>query len=219
MKVGIISGMGAAAGVHFLDLLVKECQRRGAKTDMDFPEIILHSISSNGLDEHGIANARAIKTDLLNSVSFLNLCDVDKIVVACNTVHIFHDVMQMWSRANIVNMIEVTSQECCGLECVGVLSSRSTRESRLYWTALKKRGISVIECEDHEQSEIDRIIGSIISGDQVYLAEASLYGIIGGMYQKGAEKIILGCTELPLIVGNDPRLIDAGECAIKEVLN
>ena len=211
-KIGILSGMGAAAGARFYNILIEECQRRGAKDDCDFPEVVIYNLSSKGMDKTGICNDRVIKSDLLKAIYQLDLCGVDIIVMACNSVHIYYDYLQSHTKAQILNMVE-SAQNAAGCSQSGIVSSRSTRKSGLY------RGLHVT---DEQQAEVDSIIGRAIAGRSIGLQRAqdqmTLYGIIDSLISSGAGTVILGCTELPLVIDRRMAVIDPAEIVIREAL-
>lgn len=215
-KIGIISGIGAAAGARMLNMLIAEVQKRGAKRDCDFPEIILHSMQSEGLDNTGIADAATFRMELLTSVLMLNRCGVDFIMIACNTAYLHHKELQGISRATILNMVNIASE---GLEgkSVAVLSSRTTRDTGLYATALINNNVkSVVEADEQTQKMIDMLIAHVIAGVNNPKDFELLYDIVKE-YGKHADEVILGCTELPVILSHG--CIDPMEKVIERVLS
>lgn len=210
MKIGILSGYGAAAGSKLLNDFINKCQKIWAANDSDFPEILLYSMASFGMDEKGVANEKILLKDLESGIELLNSFDVDTIIMACNTIHVYHSHLQKLSKAEIVNMPQITVSYCNGYKC-GVLSSRDTKKNGLY------KGILTTE---KQQVIVDKIIDHIISGDVRYDDRVKLEDIIQDMLKRGAERVIFGCTELPLVFNNDEPnkfIIDAGECVVDYV--
>lgn len=220
-KIGIVSGLGAAAGARFYSMLVKECQNRGARYDSDFPEVFLHNIPSLGMDETGICDHGLIQIELSKSIEHLNKSGAEIIMIACNTVHVYHGDLQAQSRAEILNMVEIASMRVTEGSVVGVLSSRSTKDSGLYRDAISRRGAKIIETTEEQQYLIDKSIGSAIAGIILFSDREYLTEIIISMRETGANKIILGCTELPIIVDirNHALCIDAGQAMIEKALS
>ena len=207
-RIGIIGGMGAAAGSRMFDLLIKEYQRRGAVADHEFPEIIVHSLASIGLDAKGVANYDALREDLTRSVTMLNAYEVDHILIACNSAHQDFDYLQSISRAKILNMIENTAARVGGLKKVGVMSSTTTREQGLYSNSLAARGIKALHPTDAHQAEIDSVIARVIAGQHGYMEQCAITRIAQILLTRGAERVILGCTELPIASFPHPKFID-----------
>src|SRR5712692_7802205 len=156
--------MGAAAGSRLYDFLIKRCQINGAEKDSDFPEVFLHNIPSKGMDEKGISNSEVVKQELLWSVMLLNRCVAEVILIACNSVHVYHKYLQSNSKAEILNMIDIAVEDVGAVEKVGVLSSSSTRNCGLYAAALQARSIEIVQTTDEQQNIVDMIIARVIAG-------------------------------------------------------
>lgn len=217
-KIGIIGGMGASAGVYFFDLLVKECQRKGAVKDSDFPEVFVHNIPSRGMDEKGISDEIVLKKELFKSVAQMNMLEVDSIIIACNSVHVYIDELKSASRAAILNMIFIASESTLGSSKVGIICSNSSKKSGLYKKQMNDIGLIVFETTTREQDEVDQAIGNVISGSKNKFDEQILHTICLRMKRDGAEEIILGCTELPLL-SHPEYCIDAGRKTIEKALS
>jgi aspartate racemase len=217
-KFGIVSGMGAAAGVHFYDTLIKEYQKNGATTDSDFPEVILHNVPTRGLNKHGVSNSMVLVKELVGSIEMLNRCGAEVIMIACNSAHMNHQYLQMMSKARILNMVEIAADSIGVATRVGVISSESTKESRLYEDILSRRGINVIQTTPEQQQMVDGMIEKAISGRINDKHRQKLAYIMRSMIRRGADEIILGCTELPLIGNPFGLCIDAGKKMIERAV-
>ena len=219
--IGILSGMGAAAGVHVLDVLIKECQRQGAKEDNSFPEIVLYSLPAAGMNEQGIANDNMIRTELAAGIEILNKAGATVIIMACNTVHIYRDMLQKKSAALILDMPAAAVRACKGASKVGVLSSHTMRELGVYDKAVHRIiGAECITVSEFEQGAVDKVVGHIIAGTVEGRHEIAMKSMVSDMIQSGAEKVILGCTELPLLPlhFNPGILVDPAHEVVKEAL-
>jgi len=210
-RIGILAGLGAAAGVRFYDLLVRECQRRGAVLDSDFPEIVIYNMSSEGMDARGVVNILRMREDLLKGIMLLNKCGVKRIVIACNSVHIFHNELQKHSSAYILNMPEIAKEYCRGKK-VGVISSRSTRDTTLY-------GFGTLFCDDLQQVRVDTIIGRVVSGRSDSRDHTQLRTITRTLFKRGAYYVVLACTELPILMNPSRNVIDPAELVIRKLLD
>jgi aspartate racemase len=212
--IGILSGMGAAAGAHFYSELIKAYQRDGAMKDSDFPEVVLLNIPFNGTDNGGIASETRFIIDLKRGIAKLNYCNVKKIVIVCNTAHFYITELRESSRAYIVDMIDLALKECAG-HSIGVICSRTAQEDQLY-------GKSPLYVTAKQQVVVDKLIQRAIVGTINSADCQALLDLIFYLLSKGAEKVILGCTELPLIMNYDQvnfmpveDIVDAGACVIK----
>lgn len=210
--------MGAAAGAYFYDTLIKECQKNGATKDNDFPEIFLHNVPTQGLDKHGVSNSMILIRELVNSIEILNRCGAEIIMLACNSAHVHHQYLQMMSKAQILNMVTITVDSIGVATRVGVISSESTKSSRLYEDILGMRGINVIQTTPEQQQMVDGMIEKAISGRINDKHRQKLAYIMRSMLRRGADEIILGCTELPLIGNPFGLCIDAGKKMIEKAV-
>lgn len=91
MKIGIIGGLGAYAGVHAIRLVNDCAVQAGAEQDKDFPEILFHQIPFTTTDFYGQGDEKLIRNQLLSTVPLLSR--MDRVLFACNTYnHIADDV-------------------------------------------------------------------------------------------------------------------------------
>jgi aspartate/glutamate racemase len=199
--------MGAAAGARLLSMLVARCQELGAVRDSDFPEIFLHNIPSRGMDEHGVADPGLVFGELRNSCILLENAGASVIIIACNTVHEYIADLQSITKVQILSMVGTAADAAAHRSgkhndpatSVGVISSRSSKESRLYVDALSFRDTPAIETTDDEQDVVDEMIGRAIAGQSTGTDRKLLTRMVFGMQQRGANEVILACTELPLV--------------------
>lgn len=220
-KIGIVSGMGASAGAYLLRQLITACQKNGAACDADFPEIFLHSVQSEGLDKHGIADWWTLEMELGTSVARLNHCGADRIIIACNTAHVFWNMLQEYSHAEILNMVDIAVEGTQG-KIVGVMSSATTREEKLYENALEKAGATCLHVHSYQQKILDDVIDHVIKGTNDRWDKEQLISIIDSLRSRGAKNVILGCTELPVVMSEHvfgDFVIDPGEKTVERAIS
>lgn len=219
-RLGVIGGLGAAAGVNLVQRLVKTYQKSGAKSDSDFPDFVYHNLPCYGMDEFGICNQQQVFDQLIGSMHMLLNTKCDVIFIACNTVHVFHERLQMlFPSFTIINNISETCRKVADCKKVGVLCSRNSKSMELFEKALAHINVECIQTDEVEQEVIDDCIAHVITGKQTQAD----YGVVGNvmvlMRKRGAEKIILGCTELPILVDwEDPDAVDAGMCGMEKAI-
>ena len=217
-KIGIIGGMGAAAGAHLYDLLIRESHKNGAEKDDDFPEVFLHNIPTKGLDQHGITDHAVIRRELVSSVEMMNRLGAQIIMIACNSAHVHLRYLQDKSSVQILDMVGITVENIGAATKVGVISSSTTKDSRLYEEALNARDIDVILTTEEQQQIIDALIEKAIRGRISDKHRQKLFYVVRSMFRRGADEVILGCTELPLIGNPFGLCIDAGEKMIERAV-
>jgi len=200
--------MGSAASAHLYDQIIKSAQKKyGAKEDHQFPEIILYNLPLVGLESSGVddSNTRMVRNQLVEGVQKLEKWGSDFIIIACNTAHLFYPEMQNAISIPIINILEETAKEVKNFGCdkVGVLSSISTYEWGLYKKVLEKRNIQMVPMNGEQLRQTEEIISNVMSGTQKQSDKEVLKRIVEHFVEQGANGVILGCTELPLVLIQD----------------
>lgn len=199
--IGIIGGMGPGASAYLYRLLIeKSVKDFGAKNNDDFPEIILHSIPVPDFISNNEKKSEALKM-LKDRIEILNKTNISHLAIACNTAHILLPELQRVSSVSFVSIIDevvavVKNEE---IERVGILATPSTLRSGLYQEALRKQGILPIAPNIKEYPMLDIVIRNVIGGKISNKDSQNLIKLTNKLKKQGAEGIILGCTELPLV--------------------
>jgi len=211
--------MGPQASLRLHEMLINNNVDKDKQPD-EFPTILHLSLAIPDFIESQEATDEAVSiiNDASTSVPLDLACAVG---VACNTAHLLLDRLVELPKHNFVSMIDAVTQEISsrGLTRVGLLASPVTIKSRLYHDALSIRGIEVIQPSKSDISILNTVIRDVISGVSPGLLRAKLTKIADKLQSSGADCILLGCTELPL-VGIDINLpvIDSLSCLAQEML-
>ena len=199
--IAILGGMGPEASSYLYGLLIKLAIKKfGAKNNNDFPEILLHSVPVPDFISN--VNDKEIALEMLKKRTIaLNNCNIACLSIACNTAHLLLDDLQKVSQVPFISMLDAVSQSVKKdrIHKVGILGSPITLQTELYQKKLKVFGITCIIPTQSEQLILERIIRNIISGKLLAQDKASLVAIAINQQMKGAEGIVLGCTELPML--------------------
>ena len=214
--IGILGGMGPKSSAYFYDRMIKYAQKRyNAVQDYDYPPIIIYSLPLVGFNETGITNKELVKKQLIKRVKKLENAGCDLLIICCNTAHIFFDDMQMAIKIPILNMIEKTVDkvEDFGYKKVGLFASQSMINMKVYQKKFIKKGIEVIIPNKEQQNILNKIIKNVMGGNKKTESTKLLTNIIKDYIDQSAEAIILGCTEIPLIINknNNIKMIDPME--------
>lgn len=196
----ILGGMGPQASVYMHQLLIDLSARDfGAKDADDYPEIIIFSIPVPDF----ISNAKnkSIALSMLKKrVGKINQLSVSNIGIACNTAHLLLKDLQSVSGIPFVSMIdEVVKTIDKDINKVGLLASPMTVKSLLYQKMIEEKGKKVVLPSKSQLKILDRVIRDVIEGKITKKDQKALLSVASSLREKGAEGIILGCTELPLV--------------------
>ena len=146
--LGIIGGMGTAAGLHFQNLFFDVCTKNDIKGDQDYPEWIYFNASKAPDRTDALLNNGPSPTSyLVEVIRKLEKAGVDLIVITCNTAHSFYD--EIISQTNIpwIDLQKETAKliKTVGYKSVSLLSTEGTLKSGVFRKAIEPLGINYFE--------------------------------------------------------------------------
>jgi aspartate racemase len=201
--LGIIGGIGPESTVDYYRLII--AAYREQRQDGSYPAIIINSIDLNKIRDLVTANALADLIEyLVAEVQRLARAGADFGLLAANTPHIVFDGIRRQSPIPLLSIVEVTCEaaKALGLKKVGLLGTRFTMQGRFYPDVFSAAAITVVVPTEDEQAYVhDKYMGELVNG--IFLAETRerLLEIVDRLKQReGIEGVILGGTELPLIL-------------------
>ena len=223
--IGILGGMGPEASSTLYARMIKYIQTRfGAEQDTDYPPIVIYSLPLSGFDETGITNEQLVSRQLIEGVKKLEMAGSDLVIIACNTVHLFYDQMQNAVNIPVFNIIEETKKRVAeaGIKQIGLFASETTGRLSLYQNNFSDSGIKVFSPDRSQQNALNLVIRHVMSGSQGEEDREVLIQIARNFREKGAEAVVMGCTEIPLALNQshtDIRLFDTIEIIIESAVN
>lgn len=199
--LGIFGGMGPEATADLYREIIKQTP---AEKDQDHIATLIYSFPQVPDRMESIRNnSKTILPYLKEGVTRLEDAGASFIVIPCNTVHYFYEEMQSTVSIPIIHMIREASKEVArshrGVHTIGLLATSGTIESDLYNRELEKLGFEVIV--PHDTIETEKVMKAVYGikmktprhENEDLLAEAALH-----LVDRGAELLLLGCTEIPL---------------------
>lgn len=210
--------MGPEATAQLYLEVIRLCQKEfGAKSDSDFPEIIIFSLPIPDVVDKPNKN-RLVAEMLTNKAKQLEQLGVNFIAIPCNTVNYFFSEIKMAVSVPVINILEETAKEVkrLKLKTVGLLGTKMTIDKGIYRQFLN--GVKIVKPNRQQQKEITKIILSVMAGNKKQKDQNSLKKIIVELNSKGAEKVILGCTELPLLIEKDADTINTIKILTKKIV-
>ncbi len=216
--IGVISGMGPYAG---LDLVKKIFDNTQAGKDQEHLPVALLSYPDRIIDRSTFLFGKTELNPALALADIARLLEQAGAVVACmpcNTAHapvifdtIESELASTGHRIRMVHMIRETAQhirrEVPGVRRIGLLSTLAVYRLKLYHHALKDVGLdTVVPDDDVQENVVNRTIFDPEFGIKAKAnpvtsqARQNLLDAIDHLRERGADAVILGCTELPLAV-------------------
>jgi aspartate racemase len=168
------------------------------------PEVSMHTPSFAEYTQLGYREDwRGVGDLMLASADKLARIGADFLICPDNTVHRTFDYVAPRSALPWLHIAEVVAEEAVarGFRRLGLLGTRWLVASEVYPEKLAARGIAYVRPSDPEREEINRIImDELVSG--VFKPEAVAYHqqVIRRMQDAGCDAVVLGCTEIPLIM-------------------
>lgn len=201
--LGIIGGIGPESTVDYYQTIVGLYRAR--KPDGSYPALVINSVDMQRLRNAFEANDLAAIVDyVLPELHRLHRGGADFGLLAANTPHIVFDDLQRQSPIPLISIVAVTcdAAKARGLKRVALFGTRFTMTARLYPDVFSKEEIAVVIPEPADQDYIhEKYLGELVNG--IFLPETRerLLAIVDRMArQNGIDGVILGGTELPLIL-------------------
>jgi len=200
---GIIGGIGPESTVDYYRLVIARYRER--QRDGSYPQVIVNSIDMHKMLGLIAANESAALTGYLAAeVEKLARAGADFGLLASNTPHMVFDEILRRSSIPLVSIVEATCREAktMGLKNLGLFGTRFTMQGRFYPEVFSREGIRVVAPGPDEQTYIhDKYLGELVNGIILPETREGLLEIADRMKEReGIEGLILGGTELPLIL-------------------
>lgn len=203
--IGVLGGMGPEATVDFF---AKVVSLTPAHKDQEHLRIIIDNNPKIPDRTEAILtdNPKLIVPALVETAQNLERAHADFIAIPCNTAHYFYDHIAKAVHIPVLHMIkevaESVQRTLPNCKKIGMLGTSGTVRTNLYQKEMKGRGIEVIiPTPDLQKNVMDSIL-LIKSGSGKDKAKAELKRIGNILLdQYKAEGIILGCTDIPVVIG------------------
>jgi aspartate racemase len=143
---------------------------------------------------------------LIETARNLERAGADFLVIPCNTAHHFLDAIRRSVAIPVLDITEVVAEAAERVVrggTVGLLATRATVDSGLYQRALSRREIAVLVPPEDLQERVNQAIWAVKAGRTDATPRAWAREVGAELIDRGVKAVVLGCTELPLIV--DPK--------------
>ncbi|HMF91714.1 MAG TPA: amino acid racemase [Candidatus Angelobacter sp.] len=201
--VGIIGGIGPESTIEYYRLILAGYRQR--RPDGSAARVVINSVDLKNLLDLVSAKQMAALTDYLaGEVHKLAAAGADFGLLASNTPHIVFNELRRRATIPLLSIVEATcvAAKAQGLRKLGLFGTRFTMMGGFYPEVFSREGITVVAPEPLEQDYIhEKYLGELVNGIIKPETRNELLGIARGMKKRdGIEAVILGGTELPLIL-------------------
>lgn len=207
--LGMIGGMSPESTVLYYQIINREVNRRlGGNNSAN---IVMHSVNFAeivALQAQG--NWQQAGVLLADSAQKLAQMGAEGLVLATNTMHKVADVIQAAVEIPLLHVVDATAAaiHAQGLDKVGLLGTRFTMSDGFYTQRMREFGIATVLPNEAQQAEIHRVIFEELCCNRFTDTAKRYYQqVVGDLQAQGAQGVILGCTEIGL-------LLQAQDCAL-----
>ena len=202
--VGVLGGMGPDATVDFMSKVIAATP---ADRDQDHVHMIVdHNPKVPNRQDAILGGGEDPGLALAAMAARLEMAGADFLVIPCNTAYVFSNSVTAVTDIPLLSIIDVTiaaiAERRPGAKMVGVLATDGCLRAKVYQDALAGQGIEAILPSEQEVSEFMKLVGKIKSGEQNDAVANKMAGIANALVGRGAQAVIAGCTEVPLVLNS-----------------
>ncbi|PKG22642.1 aspartate/glutamate racemase family protein [Niallia nealsonii] len=203
-KVGIVGGIGPEATVDYYQSIISKFQEKiGSKEEL--PELFINSINMYKMFNM-LTNGkmREVIHYLTDAVQKLESVGADFVVICGNTPHIVFEQIQQKVHIPMISIVEETylKAQDLKLEKIGLIGTKFTMENDFFRRPFSSNNIEMVVPNQSEQEYIHRkIVEELENGIVNNETKKGFLSIINQMINRdGIQGIVLGCTELPMLI-------------------
>lgn len=203
--MGLIGGMSWESSIEYYRIINETVKERlgGLHSckclmySLDFAEI-------EALQHRGEWDEATVM--MVDAAKRLENGGADFVIICTNTMHLMAEEIEAEISIPLLHIADATAErlKADGIERVGLLGTKFTMEQDFYRGRLADRhGVDVLIPDEEARNLIHRVIyEELCQGKTLSVSKEAFKSIMNGLSQQGAEGIILGCTEIGLLVGD-----------------
>lgn len=219
-RIGILGGMSYESTIKYYDLILQKYYKEF--NDYNYPEIVIFSLNFQKIIDYELGDNKAKYIEyLMSGIRALENAGASFILMAANSPHAVFEDLEEISKVPLISIVKSTAQYAKekNMKKLLLIGIKFTMQSTFYQNFFKKLGMEVITPSNEEQNEIDKIIfDELVIG---YFKQESKKKLLQIINSYKVDGVILGCTELPLILNQkdvDVILLDTVELHTEAVL-
>ena len=201
-KIGLVGGISWVSTMDYYRLINEGVNSKLG--GLNFAECIIYSLNFGDIQAKSWNNSFEL---LLNACESLKRSGADSIVLCANTAHLFAEKLQEAIKLPIIHIGIETAKAVNkqGFKKAGLLGTKFTMEMDFYRTKLEEYGLEVLipekqETRNYIQHTIKEELGIGFINPET---KTKYISIVKELVDCGAECIILGCTEIPMLISQD----------------
>jgi aspartate racemase len=199
--IGLIGGMSWQSTIDYYRIINNEVNKRLG--GIHSARIVLYSVNFEEIMEMHRNKPEEMINYIIQICMKIEKSGAELLLLCSNTVHFFAEKIIENISIPLLHIIDATLLKIneYGITRIGLLGTRITMEQDFYRNYLTKRGIDTLIPEESEREYIESLIfNELFFGVIRNESKLKMLDIIHNLTEKGAEGVILGCTELPLLI-------------------
>ncbi|MFW9938853.1 MAG: aspartate/glutamate racemase family protein [Candidatus Thorarchaeota archaeon] len=219
-RIGILGGMSYESTIKYYDLILQKYYEKF--NDYNYPEIVIFSLNFQKVIDYELGDNKEKYIEyIMGGIRALENTGVSFILMAANSPHAVFEDLEEISKVPLISIVKSTAQYAKkrNMKNLLLIGIKFTMQSTFYQNFFKKLGMEVITPTNGEQNEIDKIIfNELVIG---YFKQDSKKRLLQIINNYKVDGVILGCTELPLILNQndvDVILLDTVELHTESAL-
>jgi len=203
--IGIVGGMSWESSLEYYRIINQEVNKRMG--GFHSAKIVMVSVDFDEIERfQQEKDWDAATRSLVQTAKQIQAGGADLLLIATNTMHIMFEEIASEINIPMLHIADAAGREILarGLKWVGLLGTVFTMEMDFYKQRLKEKfDIDVIIPGKEQREQINTIIFSeLVKGIIAERSRTKFVDVIAGMKKKGAQAVILGCTEIPLLISD-----------------
>jgi aspartate racemase len=203
--IGLLGGMSWESTAHYYRVLNETVRDRLG--GLHSAPMVLHSVDFAPIAEMQAADDwETAAIELGQAARGLASAGAEFLVIATNTMHIVAPQIEAAAGIPVLHIADPTADAAlaAGIGTLGLLGTRFTMEKDFYRERLEARGLGVLVPDDADRDTVHRVIYDELVLGVVRDESRELYrGAMQRLVERGAQGIVLGCTEITMLVGPD----------------
>jgi len=201
-RIGILGGLTPESTVPYYLHIIHRYEEMFH--NHAYPEVVIFSVSFQKFDDWmEREDWESMELELAKGLRALHGAGADFAVIATNTMHNLYEKLDRWNIIPLLSLVDATAAEVkkAGIKRVGLIGTMFAMNKPYYREGLAKFGIKAVVPDEEDQAYISKVIFEELSYG--ILKEESRRGyleIMERLKEKGAQGVILGCTEIPLLI-------------------
>jgi aspartate racemase len=210
MKViGLIGGLSWESSSEYYRLINQETRNRLG--GLNSAKILIYSVNHHEINELEDKDRwEELVQIMVDSARRLEKGGADFILICCNAMHKISEQIQDTIKIPLIHIADAAAEAVkhARLSKVGLLGARAVMEEEFFKKNLVSAGLNVVIPAEYDREFInDVIFNQLAYGNIVEESREKTLEIIKGLKTAGAQGVILGCTELPLLIREEDSVL------------